>query len=192
MSAVFGIGGALRSGKDTVADYLVEEYGWIKMGMSEPLNDALLALNPMIPVREWGIFSKYVSYEELYLQVGYTEAKTNPEVRRLLQVLGTEVGREMIDENVWVDIAKRRIEAETSRGENVIMTGMRFPNEVRMIQELEGTNFFVSRPGVDSVSSHASETSVDKSLFDIEIENDGSLGELYAELDDLLDLFELR
>lgn len=190
MSELFGIGGALRSGKDTVADYLVEKHGWIKLGMSEPLNNALLTMNPLVPVRKWGLFTEYIPYAELHSRVGYTKAKTNYEVRRLLQVLGTEVGRKMINENVWVDIAARRIRVHAALGQNVIMTGIRFPNEIKMIQDLEGANLYVTRPDleVSAGSGHDSETSVTKALFDIEIENDGSLDDLYSQVDDLLDL----
>ena len=49
-----------------------------------------------------------VTYREAIEERGYTEAKAEfPEVRRLLQVFGTEVGRDLFGENVWVDIMKR-------------------------------------------------------------------------------------
>ena len=49
----------------------------------------------------------------------YTELKTNREVRRLLQVLGTDIGRDMIDPDLWVDIASRKIAAVYVGGNKV-------------------------------------------------------------------------
>lgn len=49
---LIGIGGKLGSGKDTAADFLVQEYGFIKLGMSDPLHAALMTQNPWIRVED--------------------------------------------------------------------------------------------------------------------------------------------
>jgi hypothetical protein len=46
---IIGIGGKLRSGKDTVADHLVSAHGFTKLGTSSPLLRAALVLDPVIP-----------------------------------------------------------------------------------------------------------------------------------------------
>lgn len=190
MTRLIGIGGKLASGKDTVADYLVAEHGWVKFGMSDALGDALYELNPIIDtkINRDGESDRIVPayYRPLVDRVGYVEAKTNPEVRRLLQVLGTEVGRKMIDENVWVDIILRRIASAQVEGYNVIVTGIRFQNEIAMIRRIGGEGWWVDRPGLDTpegAASHSSENGVSLTDFDLLLSNSGTLTQLYAQVD---------
>jgi len=183
---LIGIGGKLRSGKDTVADYLVAHHDFVKLGMSDPLADALYTLNPIIcepfedeqPNDMEGMLWRY---QDIVDERGYTEAKKIPEVRRLLQVLGTEVGRNLIGNNVWVDIAASRAQAAMNEGHNVILTGIRFQNELDMIeQQPTGHSVYVTRPGNDQYTSpHASENGVEAYMFETVIENDSTLDELY-------------
>lgn len=193
MTKLIGIGGRFSSGKDAVADYLVEQHGWVKMGMSDPLADALYTLNPMIGLTLdlSGENDRYVPahYQTFVDQVGYTEAKKNPEVRRLLQVLGTEVGRNMIGQNTWVDIAERRIKAVRAESKSVILTGVRFHNELKMIQQNSGELWWVNRPRIEThapTSGHASENSVTADNFGTHITNNGTLEDLYKKVENLL------
>lgn len=189
MTRLIGLGGLLRAGKDATADYLREEHGFLVMGMSEPLLEAALALNPWVQLpgsASLGRQMRFTTLAKLVEEVGYTEAKKNPEVRRFLQVLGTEVGRQMIGENVWVDIAGRRIDEARDQGYSVALTGVRFPNEFDMIRSRRGTLVWIDRPGIiRPVELHASENSVTGDDFDVTIVNDGSLDDLYAKADAL-------
>jgi hypothetical protein len=195
MSTLIGLGGKLRAGKDEVAKYLAEQHDYITMGMSDALNEALLALNPIIlvhtPIEPHWNAGEYARYRDLHDAVGYVEAKRNPEVRRLLQALGTEVGRNMIGQDVWVDIAERRIRAELDAGHNVVITAVRFPNELEMLERLGGMSVWIeradeAREADESVSSHASETSVSAELFDCTIFNNRGIPELHEAVEGLL------
>ena len=193
---LFGIGGKLASGKDTVADHLVEKYGFVKLGMSDPLNEALIALDPWIPYNTRADRGRYLSadsirYSELLDVNGYTAAKRNPEVRRLLQVLGTEVGRKMIGENTWTDIALRKIAALRDAGRPVVITGIRFPNELAMIDDSPSArSLWVYRDEAPKaafqIGAHLSENSVDGYQFDIQVGNTGTVPELHQMLDLLI------
>jgi hypothetical protein len=186
---LIGLGGRLRHGKDEVADALVGQYEFQKYGMSDPLNEALLTLNPIVvattKLDQGGesdrVVSEKVYYRDLHARVGYVEAKKNPEVRRLLQMLGTDVGRKMIDPDIWVKIARERIEKSLSEGKNVVITAIRFPNEVSMVEKLGGALVWVHRPGKEfepSKDAHASETSVNIQNFPITLHNDGELNQI--------------
>lgn len=198
---LIGLGGKLRSGKDALADHLVENYGYVKMGMSDPLNNALLTLDPLIPIppTKPGFSTTYAPYSELHRQVGYVEAKKNPEVRRLLQKLGTDVGRNMISNDVWVNMASQRIRLNIEKKIPTVITALRFPNELRMLSKLSGLSVWVERPPGHSealegpyspvqsdIGSHASENSVHAGLFDTEILNYGTLEELYSVTDRMI------
>lgn len=207
---VIGIGGKLRAGKDTVADYLVAHYGFGKTYMSEPLQAALYTLDPWIvsPVPLSVPAEKSVQrYRELADDIGYTEAKKIPEVRRLLQVLGTEVGREQLGQDTWVNAARKKIEELREHGP-VVLTGVRYPNEAEMIQELGGILVWVERPeepnllGTSTTSipiqsiegsedpsklhAHSSETSLGRDDFHIRVINDSTLAMLHARTDALM------
>lgn len=188
MSKLLGIGGRLTSGKDTVADYLVEKHGWVKLNMSSPLHEAMLRLDPWVPV-DFEYASGIWRYSYLCEKVGYTAAKENPEVRRLLQKLGTDVGRKMFGENVWVDYAANTITPLRAAGENVVITGIRFPNEIAMIHsnvvlDQPGQLVWVERPGLTlgKEAAHVSETLTGED-FDITILNDSTLDVLYAKVE---------
>ena len=183
---VIGMGGLLRSGKDTVADYLVTYRDFVKLGMSDALADALYILNPWVEVAVEHA-SSHQRYASLVDSMGYVKAKTFPDARAYLQLLGTEVGRNLISENVWVDIIKRRIDALTADGKAVVVTGIRYKNELDMIAELNGVSWWVDRADIISDSTHSSENSVTKEDFDAIIPNHGSRADLYVAVEDYLD-----
>jgi hypothetical protein len=182
MTRLIGLGGRFASGKDEVADELVRNHGFVKVGMSEVLHQALLALDPIVD----SFCDEPVRYSEEIADIGYVKAKENPEVRRLLQALGTEVGRNMLGENIWVDATEARIVELWSDGKRVVLTGVRYPNELRMVSKLDGDLVWIERPGYSNTGTHASENSVWEGDFHRTIRNDGTLEDLYEKAADLL------
>ena len=169
--SVVGLGGWARSGKDVIADELVDGYGWVKVGMSDVLNDALLALDPIVePYTGW-------RYSEHLKRCGgdYAKAKKLPEVRGLLQRLGTDVVRDLIDPDAWVRLTRQRImELHEAGHSKIVVTGIRFKNELAMIQELNGWPIWVSRSTVDPANSHPSEFALTALQFPLEVSNEGT------------------
>lgn len=200
---ILGMGGKLRSGKDTAADFLVEDRGYLKLGMSDALNAFLIAQNPWVNLngdgaaelaeRHPGLASTamhgFVHYADLVDALGYVEAKKIIDFRELMQRTGTEAGREVLYENVWVDAVARRVrEAQ----QDVVITGIRFPNELEMVKNLGGHSIWVDRLTDDiahvkaatpvawspEAVSHASESSVKPEDFDFILSNDADLDTL--------------
>lgn len=173
-----GIGGYAESGKDALADLMVEhDPRWKKTYMSYSLEMALLALDPYVPVLDWhgiGQRGEWERYSVLHARVGYTQSKKNPEVRRLLQKLGTEVGRNMFGQNVWVEKMLEIVETHP----DYLVTATRFRNELQAIEERGGVTVWVSRPGVEPVNSHISDNELGPDDFMCVIENNGSLAAL--------------
>ncbi len=170
-----GIGGHAGTGKDTVADFFVSELGFVSLGsFSVGLNECLLTVNPLVAcnVRYAELFRDCGGYE------GYAQFKEHAEVRRLLQAFGHDVGREMIDKNVWVDLKKREILAKQATGNKVVVTSIRYPNEIEMIKKLDGKTVWVSRPGFGPINSHASDNSLSRYDFEFEILNVRTLEDL--------------
>ena len=45
---IIGLTGYARSGKDTVASILVEDYGFTRVAFADPIRDLLLKINPIL------------------------------------------------------------------------------------------------------------------------------------------------
>lgn len=173
---VLGIGGYAQSGKDTLADQLVD-LGWTKMAFADLLREALLALNPIVTTR-WGSWPLRVPYKlsDVVWDLGWDAAKVKyPEVRRLMQHMGTEVGRNMFGSNVWVDSLFRS--AQDRGVESLVIPDVRFPNEIAKVREL-GVGVWVSRPGVGPINAHVSDNALSSADFSFAVNNNGTLEDL--------------
>jgi hypothetical protein len=95
-------------------------------------------------------------------------------VRELLQVLGTDIFREMLEGDVWANSPFRR---DWNGYDVVFITDCRFPNEARVVKERGGTIIRLERD-TGFVDNHPSETALDNFDFERKFVNDGSLEEL--------------
>jgi len=177
---IIGLSGYAQSGKDTVADYLVKTHGFTKVAYADPIREALFELDPIVTVAN-GMQVTLKPVIDLY---GWDEAKTLfPEIRRLIQRFGTEVGRELWHKNFWVRQAFGKFDHNK---DNIVITDVRFTNEAAAIRGTGGPIWRVVRNGVGPVNPHSSEVALDNFNFDAIIDNNGSLKSLYATVDSLL------
>jgi hypothetical protein len=184
-----GLTGFAQSGKDTTAQVLAE-YGYKRASFADILREAVYRLNPWITIGPNERWPKAFRLQEIVDEEGWDEAKKrHPEIRRLLQVMGTEVGRELIHANVWVDALLDSLEP----GERYVFTDVRFPNEAIGIHQYFDHDveiWRVVRPGVQAVNDHSSEIPLDEKLIDYVLVNNGSsLSELQATVAHHLDPF---
>ena len=165
-----GLAGVARSGKDTVGSILVSR-GWLKKSFASPMRQALAIVNCSVETPKG--FMPLM--DALYMFGGWEGLKVHaPEVRGLLQRLGTGVGRELWGEDFWVDLAFRDLKFS----EDYVFTDVRFPNEVEAIRARGGVVWQVVRPGVVAANGHISESALEGVVFDGVIVNDGSLEDL--------------
>jgi hypothetical protein len=170
---ILGLSGWARNGKDTVADFLIDNYGYKKLSFAAPMKEALYRLNPKITIN---------NVVNVPIQVGVDTygwdglKEHGPEVRRLLQRFGTEVGREMFGEDFWVNAAIDSIED----GSKVVVSDVRYPNEADAIKKLGGQVWRVVRPGFGPANDHESEHAMTDYKFDVQITNDSGLEFLYS------------
>jgi hypothetical protein len=168
---LIGLSGYARSGKDTVADHLITQFGFAKYSFAAPMKEAMYRLNPKIG-NEFG-------YKDAVDHYGLDVAKTMfPEIRRLLQVFGTEVGREMFGENFWVNLALGKV-----RSFHAVVSDVRFPNEADAIRAKGGQVWRVNRTGINPVTMHSSEIALDDYPFDLTLINDSSIEELHKKVE---------
>ena len=173
---VVGIAGYARSGKDTIADYLVENEGYTKISFSTPMKEAMYRLNPRITVNEIQNTALRIGVD-VYGWEGLKER--SPDIRGLLQRFGTEVGREMFGEDFWVNYALDSI----PDGGKAVIADVRYPNEADAIRALGGKVFRVERDGVGPANAHASENALDRYEFDGTLYNQGTVRGLYNDVE---------
>jgi hypothetical protein len=166
---IIGLSGYARSGKDTVAELLCLNYGYKRVSFADPMREALLRLNPVIG---------HEPLAHLVNDYGWDVAKSKDEARRLLQVFGTEVGREMFGGNFWIDQAFKQIDPAA----NVVIADVRFPNEADAIKARGGQVIRVNRKDITAVNRHVSEHAMDNYMFNHVIYNDGTLDDLADEV----------
>lgn len=135
----------------------------------------------------------WLSYPKEKQEV-FDEIKMTP--RLLLQLLGTECGREIIHPNIWVNslfvdyISEDRgiISGKSYDKSKWIITDMRFPNEFEAVKDRNGITIRVNRklqPGKINFL-HQSEVALDNAEFDYVIENNGDLLDLIIKVRKLL------
>lgn len=179
---LIGLSGYARSGKDTVADYLVSNYGFTRMAFADPMKEALRRLDPLVTFGGMTGISLSWAVEKSGWEVVKDES---PEVRGLLQRMGTEVGRNMFGEDFWVDYAI----GQSWKNDNVVFSDVRFRNEAAAVQKNWGLNWRINRPGTLAANAHISETEMDGyKEFDTVLNNNGSLKELYAQIDAIMEV----
>lgn len=177
---VIGISGWARSGKDTSADYLVEKYGYKKFSFAKPMKEAMYRLDPRITVNELANTSLRVGVD-VYDWEGLKER--SPDVRGLLQRMGTEVGREMFGEDFWVNHALDSI----PDGTKAVIADVRYPNEADAIRKLGGKVIRVEREGVKPANEHPSESALNDYNFDVVITNNSTIETLNSVLDKIIE-----
>lgn len=144
------------------------------------------------PIKRMGLeFFVSLGYEkdEAVALVWAHKEKIVPEInatpRHVLQTLGTQWGRDCINQNIWLDCMKYRIEKEQSYG--VVIDDVRFLNEAEMIKDMGGEMWKIIRPSVVNKETHVSEGGLDNwDGFDRVIENTGTIQEFRAKLDALM------
>lgn len=177
---IIGLSGYAQSGKDTLGAFLVEEHGYTRYAFADALKNVVYALNPIIGSNI--LSHELVRFRDSVDELGWEDAKKVAEVRRLLQVMGTEAGRQILGDNVWVDAVMNKITA----AQNVVITDCRFPNEAQAVRAAGGYVVRIQRPGVAAINAHASETSLDEWGFDYTVENKGDMEELRLKAKDLV------
>jgi hypothetical protein len=166
-----GLSGYSGVGKDAVAEILIRERGYTRVSFAAPLRMAALGVDPYIlPAGQ--------RLSRIIQEIGWDEAKRRyPEVRRFLQRLGTEGGREIHGHDCWIKIAREKINQIPGP---IVITDVRFPNEADMIRKLGGDVWRVNRPGVGPVNSHISDSF--QFSVDFTLENDGDMEHLRHEV----------
>lgn len=193
---IVGVCGLIGSGKGTVADILVEEYDFKKISFADSLKDAVAVLFKWPRHLLEGDTEESRFWREQPDEFWSSETGRLITPRLVLQEFGTECMRQGFYDGIWVSIVKQQITADPYT--NWVIPDTRFPNEIKMLQEVGGQVWCVTRgekpewfkayreSGIEPSGIHASEWAWGKTNFNEEIANNGSLGDLKNQVSDLL------
>jgi hypothetical protein len=173
---IIGFSGYARCGKDTAAKILVEEFGFTRVAFADKLREVLYQLNPYVvnDITEYPVLSLQTVIDR-YGWDGYKETQYGTEIRRLLQRLGTEAGRQTLWDSIWIDAALTGHPSDAK----IVVSDARFFNEFDAIRDRGGQIWRIERPEVGPANDHASETeAVHYKHFSAWLMNDGSLEDL--------------
>jgi hypothetical protein len=183
MNKIVGICGYIGSGKDTVAACL-KERGYVSMSFADPVKIVLQDLFTIPSDTLWG-----------------PSDRRTGEVRRMLQVFGTDFARSF-DQDVWVKKLLYRITTWLNTGEdpynlcppcslgerrNIVVPDIRFPNEAKALVDIFGVKIIrVERPKLPETQTaearlHSSETAhkdIPQEYITTTVLNDGDLEQL--------------
>jgi len=139
---IIGLVGFIGSGKGTVGDIL-EQKGFIKDSFAKPLKDACAVMfgwSRELLEGDTEMSRKWREQPDSYWSEKFGREFTP---REALQKMGTEAGRDVFHKDIWVISLLNR-----AKGKDVVVTDVRFQNEIKYIQDNGGIVIRVKR-GVD-------------------------------------------
>ena len=208
---IISVSGLIGSGKDTIADYLVAEHNFRRESFAGALKDAVAAIFSWDRELLEGKTPEGRHWREKVDQ-WWSERLGIPDLtpRRVLQNWGTEVCRKGFHNDIWIASLENKLRKTT---ENIVISDARFPNELRMVHGLDGFTVKVERGAnpewykdamvVNSAGDmsgapvhvrqafiqlanckiHASEYAWVGYPFDVTVNNNGTVDDLYREID---------
>jgi hypothetical protein len=181
---LIGVVGVARSGKSTIANYLVSRHGFVQHSFAAPLRAFVAS------ILGWSLDELEARKEEPIPWLAAASGLPSiPNVewivtpRYMMQTVGTEWGRKMIDADIWVKSCMARVQHDLDAGRSVVISDVRFNNEAEVIRGAGGDVWQVLRNGAGTVSKHASENGVNPGLVTRFIPNNSTLGMLGAAID---------
>jgi hypothetical protein len=204
---IIGVCGFIGSGKDTVADYLVNLHHFRRESFANTLKDAVAAVfgwdRTMLEgrtkqAREWR--EQVDSWWAQRLGIPHLTP------RWILQNWGTEVCRKNFHDDIWIASLENKLRTST---DNIVISDCRFPNEIAAIKAAGGivvrvirgpepewydaavslnrgpngnSSWALSGRKLEQLGVHASETSWVGTKFDAVLDNNGTLDDLYQQV----------
>lgn len=199
---IIGICGLIGSGKDTVAEYLIDNHNFVKISFADKLKDAVAVMFDWDRQMLEGKTEQAREWREQTDTYWTKETGRTITPRLVLQEFGTECMRDGFFDGVWVSLTKKYILDNPNT--NFVIPDVRFPNEATMLSELNSELWRVRRGpdpvwfrmyqdiGVEPKDQHASEWAWANSQFTHIFDNDGTIDRLKSRVKDRLASTELQ
>jgi len=197
---LIGVVGFIGSGKDTIADYLVNFHEFRRESFASTLKDAVSAVFGWDRIMLEGRTKEAREWRE-QIDPWWAERLNMPTLtpRWVLQYWGTEVCRKAFHDDIWIASLENKLR---NSKDSVVISDCRFPNEIVSIKNAGGQIIWVQRGtlpewyniAIDAnqgsnialnelkrLKIHASETAWVGTKFDFVVENNGTVADLYEQ-----------
>jgi hypothetical protein len=208
---IIGVCGFIGSGKDTIADYLVNFHGFRRESFANSLKDAVAQVFGWDRTLLEGRTKQAREWRE-QVDPWWAERLNMPNLtpRLMLQLWGTEVCRKGFHDDIWIASLENKLRNST---DDIVISDCRFPNEIKSIKNAGGivirvkrgaepdwydaavsmnkgpernSSWALSKDKIGKLGIHASETAWVGTEFDAVLANDGSIDDLFAKIKDLV------
>jgi hypothetical protein len=204
---IVGICGWIGSGKDTVSDYLVNFHEFRRESFAATLKDAVSSVFGWDRTLLEGRTKEAREWRE-QIDPWWAERLDMPTLtpRWVLQYWGTEVCRQGFHDDIWIASLEYKL---LKSKDNVVISDCRFPNEISALKKAGGKIVWVKRGELPSwyqtallanqgsnvalnemkmLKIHSSEWAWLGNDFDFEIDNNGTIDELYSKIVKVLEI----
>jgi hypothetical protein len=207
---IIGVCGFIGSGKDTVADYLTNFHGFRRESFANSLKDAVAHVFGWDRTMLEGRTKQAREWREQQDDWWTNRLGMVITPRWILQYWGTEVCRKGFHDDIWIAALENKLR---NSKDDIVISDCRFPNEIKSIKEAGGIVVRVHRGPepewyeaaismnkgdrgnmtwarsssiIEKLGIHASETAWVGTKFDVVLDNNSTIDELFAQVKDLV------
>lgn len=145
---LIAICGFQSSGKDTFANYLVNNYGYKKFSFASATKDVLAVIFGWERTLLEGDTIESRTFRET-IDPWWASKLSIPDLtpRKMLQMIGTDLFRKHFNDNIWINIVEKKIIQLTNSDltSRIIVSDCRFPNEIEMLKRLGAKLIHIQR-----------------------------------------------
>ena len=186
MKRVYAIIGEKRTGKDTTADYICERLGCKKHALATPLKELVCAMfgMDMEKLDEYKNEGFHMKAQKLNTEdYQILEATLDVTFRSILQRCGDEQKRFF-----GLDAYMRKLHEKLIHEDVIVVPDVRLKEEQKWLMNNTNVTFIKIDRFVtpDKDSMHRTEKEVNELGYDIVLDNNGTIKELYAKIDTIL------
>ena len=207
---IIGVCGFIGSGKDTIADYLVNFHEFRRESFANTLKDAVAAVFGWDRTLLEGRTKQAREWRE-QVDPWWANRLNLPDLtpRWVLQYWGTEVCRKAFHDDIWIASLENKLR---NSEDNIVISDCRFPNEIKSIKDAGGIvirvkrgdepewykdaadmnagdrclNYALAKSRMSKLGIHASETAWVGTKFDVIIDNNGTIDDLFNQVKNLV------
>lgn len=204
-----GMCGLISSGKDTAADFLVKKYNFKRESFAGTLKDIVALVFGWDRNLLEGLTAESRAWREQKDIWWSNRLGISITPRWVLQYWGTDVLRNNFHNDIWIASLEKKL---ANHSQNIVITDCRFPNEIDVLRKLNGklcrimrgsdpewfefAKYYMQGPTnhkyieakfyIQEHHIHPSEYSWADTKFDVVIDNNGTIENLYTQLDNFL------
>jgi hypothetical protein len=188
---IIGLCGTQGSGKDTVANILISEYGFVKLTFASTLKDVVAILFSWPRDLLEGLTEESRFWRET-VDDFWSEKLSIPSFtpRKALQMIGTDLFRIHFNNDIWINIVENKIGAtlKNNPNTNIVISDCRFANEFSIIKQFPDSHIItiLREKNIIQNLAHSSETEWVNYNLDAILQNDNSIDDLKSNLKSLL------